>query len=90
MNIEKHTQLKTVSAILEWHEKNRKSAHRPHLGGSQIGRECERALFYQFRWAWTPRFDGRMIRLFETGDLEEARFEKELRAIGAIVWAKDP
>ena len=90
MNIEKHVGLKTVEAIFEWHKTKRKNEHRPHLGGSQIGRDCSRALWYQFRWAWTPKFDGRMLRLFETGDLEEPRFENELRAIGAKVWAKDP
>jgi CRISPR/Cas system-associated exonuclease Cas4 (RecB family) len=90
MNIEKHVQLKTVHAIYEWHKSKRKNEHRPHLGGSQIGRECSRALWYQFRHAWSPNFDGRMLRLFETGDLEEERFERELRGIGAKVWAKDP
>lgn len=90
MNLEKHVGLKTVEAIFEWHKEKRKNEHRPHLGGSQIGRDCSRALWYQFRWAWTPKFDGRMLRLFETGDLEEPRFEKELRAIGAKVWAIDP
>jgi len=90
MNLEKFNQLKTVKEIFDFHVSNRKSEHRPHLGGSQIGKECSRSLWYQFRWAWTPKFDGRMLRLFETGDLEELRFEKELRGIGAKVWARDP
>jgi hypothetical protein len=90
MNLEQHTQLKTVRAIFEWHERNRKSAHRPHLGGSQIGNPCARALWYQFRWIDSPVFDGRKIRLFETGDLEEDRFVKELRGVGARVWDRDP
>lgn len=90
MNLEQYVQLKTVAAIYEWHKANRKNGHRPHLGGSQIGNECERALWYQFRHAWTPEFEGRQLRLFETGDLEESRFERELRGIGAKVWAKDP
>lgn len=90
MNLEQHTQLKTVSAIFDWHAKNRKSGHRPHLGGSQIGNPCSRALWYMFRWCDQAEFDGRMIRLFETGDLEEDRFVKELRAIGVTVWERDP
>ena len=90
MDLDQHVQLKTVQKIFEWHVSKRKASHRPHLGGSQIGRECGRALWYQFRWAWSPNFEGRMLRLFETGDLEEPRFETELRAIGARVWAKDP
>lgn len=90
MNIEQNIQLKTIDAIFKWHSKNRKSSHRPHLGGSQIGNECDRSLWYQFRWAWSPHFDGRMIRLFVTGDLEEDRFTQELRGIGAVVWERDP
>ncbi len=90
MNLDDHTQLKTVAAILEWHKANRKNAHRPHLGASQIGNECRRALWYQHRWCDSPVFDGRMLRLFETGDLEEDRFVRELRAIGATVWSRDP
>ena len=61
----------------------RKNDHRPQLvGGSQIGNECSRALWYQFRWAWSPDFDGkRMLRLFETGDREEDRVLENLKAI---------
>jgi hypothetical protein len=91
MNLEQHVTLKCVSEIYEWHKKRRAGkSHRPHLGGSQIGNDCKRALWYQFRWAWSPDFDGRMIRLFETGDLEEDRFVRELRGIGCTVWDRDP
>lgn len=90
MNLEDHTQLKTVAAIFDWHKSKRKSGHRPHLGASQIGTECSRALWYQHKHMDQPVFDGRMIRLFETGDLEEDRFVRELRAIGCTVWEKDP
>jgi CRISPR/Cas system-associated exonuclease Cas4 (RecB family) len=63
---------------------------RAHLGASLIGRECRRELWLKFRWAARPSFDGRMLRLFETGHLEEPRLVANLRAIGVIVHDKDP
>ncbi len=58
---------------------------RGYLGASSIGHHCERYLWYQFRYCCKPEFDGRMRRLFATGDLEEARFVKDLRDIGCTV-----
>lgn len=55
-----------------------------------IGEECTRQLWYSFRWALPPEFEGRLLRLFETGQLEEDRFVAELRGIGAKVWEVDP
>lgn len=90
MNIEEHITPETVKRIYTWYQAQRKSAHRPHLGGSQIGHECSRALWYQFRWADTPRHDGRVLRLFETGNREEDRVIANLRSIGLKVWDRDP
>jgi hypothetical protein len=80
----------TIDAIYQHYKEKRKNEHRPHLGGSQIGNECSRALWYQFRHAWSPNFEGRMLRLFETGDREEDRIVANLRAVGVTVWEKDP
>lgn len=55
---------------------------RNHLGGSMIGRKCEREIWYGFRWAKRPSFQGRMLRLFERGHLEEFRFVKYLKMAG--------
>lgn len=63
---------------------------RTYLGASIIGRECKRALWYAFRWASKERFDGRMLRLFQSGHLAEPRFVADLRAIGATVYDVDP
>jgi hypothetical protein len=60
----------TVSAIYERYEARSGEWRREHLGGSQIGRECDRALWYGFRWATAPDFDGRLLRLFDTGHRE--------------------
>lgn len=80
----------TVRAIYEHYEGKRRQEHRPHLGGSQIGNECLRALWYQFRHMDSPSFEGRMLRLFETGHREEDRIIEDLRAIGVTVWSRDP
>jgi len=80
----------TVAAIYRAYEAARDEEHRPHLGASLIGGPCERALWLTFRWAGRPQFDGRMLRLFETGNLAEARFVANLRAIGAQVHDQAP
>jgi len=90
MNLEPLATPRTIEAIYEYYKGKRKNEHRPHLGGSQIGNDCSRALWYQFRHAWRPSFDGRMLRLFETGDREEDRVVSNLRAVGVKVWEKDP
>ena len=90
MNLEQYATPVTIQKIYKYYKDKRKNDHRPHLGGSQIGNECSRALWYQFRHAWSPRFDGRMLRLFETGDREEDRVVSNLRAVGVTVWERDP
>jgi hypothetical protein len=90
MNLEQYATPATIEAIYKYYKDKRKNEHRPHLGGSQIGNDCSRALWYQFRHAWRPKFDGRMLRLFETGDREEDRVVSNLRAVGVTVWERDP
>jgi PD-(D/E)XK nuclease superfamily len=71
-------------------ETSGRNDHRPHLGASLIGEQCERRLWYTFRWAGREAIDGRMLRLFETGELAEARFVSDLRSIGVEVHDKAP
>lgn len=80
----------TRALIFESYEKEARQEHRPHLGASLIGRECERMIWYTHRWCDTPKFDGRMLRLFDTGNLEEPRLVADLRRIGAEVYEVDP
>lgn len=80
----------TVQRIYERYERKRGEWRRAHLGASQIGKECDRELWYQFRWATRPEFEGRMLRLFETGHLQEERLVADLRAIGVEVHEVDP
>lgn len=55
---------------------------RSHLGASQIGRECERELWLGWRWSFLRRFQPRILRLFNRGHQEEARFLAMLEMIG--------
>lgn len=64
--------------------------HREHLGASLIGHDCHRFIWYAFRWVKSQVFNGRMLRLFNRGHLEEERFIKWLRGIGCQVWEVDP
>lgn len=63
--------------------------HRDHLGASLIGDPCKRKLWYSFRWCIREIFDGRILRLFNRGHKEEARFIEWLEVIGCKVWAED-
>lgn len=63
---------------------------RPHLGASLIGRPCERALWYAFRWSKRSTFDGRMLRLFARGQREEDSLADLLRSAGVNVVQNDP
>lgn len=56
---------------------------RAYLGASQIGQECHRTIWYDFRLVTKREFSGRMLRLFNRGHLEEARLIEALEMIGA-------
>lgn len=75
----------TVDAIYASYEAAQESGYRDHLGASGIGAECERAQWYGFRWTTRARHTGRLLRLFQTGHLAEARFVADLRRIGVTV-----
>lgn len=80
----------TINKIYEAYERrNQDEKPRPHLGGSLIGKPCERELWYSFRWCNARTFEGRMLRLFETGELAEDRFVANLQAAGVEVFNID-
>lgn len=79
-----------VASIYRWREEQEDHRQRPHLGASQIGHPCARHLWLGFRWAAPAAWDGRMLRLFDRGQREEAVFVAELRGIGAEVLDTDP
>ena len=61
------------------------SGFRAHLGASEIGHKCDRYLWYKFRWMVKESFGGRMLRLFNRGQLEEKRFREWLTGIGCDI-----
>lgn len=62
---------------------------RPHLGASILGRECERALWYAFRWAKPAAHEPRLLRLFLRGQREEVAFIVYMRNAGITVVSED-
>lgn len=79
----------TAHQIVRWYE-SKPQEHRPHMGASLIGHQCERSTWLTWRWVKKPEFSGRILRLFNRGQREEAQFIEELRGIGAQVWDTDP
>jgi hypothetical protein len=80
----------TIQKIWEARETEQKPSYRQHLGASLIGRACERAIWKTWRWVTIERHSGRLLRLFETGHLAEARIVSDLRLTGATVYDHDP
>lgn len=64
--------------------------NRWHLGASIIGRPCKRQLWYTFRWAKRPVFEGRMYRLFDRGHNEEFQLAKYLRMADVEIHTVGP
>lgn len=58
------------------------------LGSSFIGEECVRQIWLDWRGFAREQFEGRMLRLFETGHLQEERIVQDLRRAGFAVWDK--
>jgi len=74
--------------------------YRSHLGASVIGKECERSIFYAWRWVSnnSPRgkkhepaskAESRMRRLWNRGHLEEGRFIAMLLAANIAVYQQN-
>lgn len=63
---------------------------RTHLGASIIGHDCAAYGWNTFRWLKFEQFDGRMLRLFNRGHEEEARFVRWLTIAGFQVREVDP
>lgn len=80
----------TASQIYQAYENDAEDGNRPHLGASLIGHACERLLWLTFRWVDAKKFPGRMLRLFETGQLEEQRVARNLRRIGVELHTETP
>lgn len=73
-----------------YEEKRADERPRFYLGASVIGDPCERKLWYQFRFIGHETFSGRILRLFQRGQAEEAYAVGNLRAAGCEVNETDP
>ena len=78
-----------IRNIYDYYVKVNGNGFRNHLGASIIGNKCMRSLWYGFRWTLPAMFEGRLLRLFETGQQEEERIIRNLRDIGIEVWNQD-
>lgn len=76
----------TVAAIYAAYVQRNSPRDGKTIPASQLAEECSRKLWYDFRWV-TPHEEhsGRMLRLFETGNIEEDRWIENLRMIGCEV-----
>lgn len=89
-DISQHTDQLVADIYAQYEKREATELSRGYMGASAIGKECKRALWYGFRWAAREQFDGRMLRLFQTGHLAESRFVADLRSIGATVYDVNP
>lgn len=63
---------------------------RTYIGGSVIGRECERELWYAFRWVLENSFDAATLARFADGHASEAIIAERLKSIhGLRLWTHD-
>ena len=69
--------------------KEDKELYLGRLGSSSIGRECPREVWLSWRAFAKSEFGGRMLRLFDTGHLQEARIVADLKRAGFTVFDVD-
>lgn len=74
----------TATLIDKYHE-SIPHRPRPYIGPSSAGINCDRALWYSFRWVLPNHLEGRIVRLFRRGSLEEETAAADLRAIGCVI-----
>lgn len=80
----------TVRAIYQAYEDNNVEREGRSISVSTLAEECDRKLFYDFRWASPQeKIPGRTLRIFETGNIEESRWIENLRMIGCEVVDRD-
>lgn len=79
----------TVRAIYAAYEDSNRTFDGYGISVGELGAECDRSLFYTFRWATEPKpVEGRIVRIFRRGDLEEQRLIEDLERIGVEVFGQ--
>ena len=59
------------------------------IGASSIGGECLREIWFSWRGFYAEKIEGRILRLFKTGNIQEERLIKDLRNAGCVVFSHD-
>ena len=63
---------------------------RPYLGASSLGKPCDRALWYAFRWALESRLSAKAIKAIADGHQGERVMAERLRAVPRIqLWTEE-
>jgi hypothetical protein len=75
----------TLQQLIDRAHEAKREEPRDYMGASELGTECERALWYGFRWARKPHAEGRMMRIWRTGHRSEEAVIADLEAIGIRV-----
>jgi len=75
----------SIQSLIDKHHESLAEPPRQHMGASVLGHPCDRWLWLAFRWAVIEKFDGRILRLFRRGKIEEATIVADLVAIGLDV-----
>ncbi|WP_178124491.1 oxidoreductase [Spartinivicinus ruber] len=88
--MEQNLATETINTIYLHYKNKSDNGFRGHLGASIIGKPCERAIWYDFRWCTPSDLEGRLYRLFDTGHLAEDRFAADLQAIGVKLNTVNP
>lgn len=85
------SELQVVDRIYKAIEKSKANPdlYLGRIGASFIGEECIRQIWFDWRGFAREQFDGRMLRLFQTGHLQEDRIIADLRLAGFSVWDKN-
>lgn len=79
----------TVLAIYAAYEAANEQWDSLGISVGEIGNPCDRALYYNLRWASQPEvIDGQKISIFRTGDMWEERMVADLEAVGVEVWGQ--
>lgn len=79
----------TVLAIYTAYEAANEQWDSLGISVGEIGNPCDRALYYNLRWASAPEsIDGRKVSIFRTGDMWEERMVADLEAAGVEVWGQ--
>tara|TARA_B100000212_G_C27344511_1_gene520711 strand:+ start:317 stop:1144 length:828 start_codon:yes stop_codon:yes gene_type:complete len=74
-----------IKNIYESYEKN-ETFYFTRMGASSIGTECLRKIYFQWRRFAKKPMSGRILRLFETGYIQEERVLNDLIKSGLDVW----